>query len=65
MSCLTEITEAGRKPLALPAGESRRWLEDGDEIVLRARAERAGFVPIGFGECRGVVLPARPWPHAE
>ena len=32
--------------------------QDGDEIVLRARARRDGCVPIGFGECRGTVLPA-------
>jgi fumarylacetoacetase len=62
MACMTEMTEAGRQPIALPGGEVRRWLQDGDEIVLRARAEREGFVPIGFGECRGRLLPARAWP---
>lgn len=62
MACMTEMTEAGKQPIALPGGETRRWLQDGDEVVLRARAERAGFVPIGFGECRGRLLPARDWP---
>ncbi|HEX4260392.1 MAG TPA: fumarylacetoacetase [Acetobacteraceae bacterium] len=52
---LLEITNGGRAPVTLPSGETRRFLEDGDEIVLRARAERDGFVPIGFGECRGRV----------
>lgn len=61
-ACMTEITEAGRKPVELPDGEQRLWLQDGDEIVLRARAEREGYVPIGFGECRGRVRPARDWP---
>jgi fumarylacetoacetase len=42
----------------LPSGESRTFLEDGDEIFLRARAERPGAAPVGFGECRAVVLPA-------
>ena len=42
----------------LPTGESRRFLEDGDEIILRARGRRDGCAPIGFGECRGIVLPA-------
>ena len=55
---LLEITQGGRAPITLPSGEVRRFLEDGDEIILRARARRPGAAPIGFGECRGVVLPA-------
>jgi len=55
---LLEITAGGRAPITLPSGEERRFLEDGDEVVLRARAKRDGAAPIGFGECRGVVLPA-------
>ncbi|HEY0206343.1 MAG TPA: fumarylacetoacetase [Acetobacteraceae bacterium] len=55
---LLEITAGGRAPITLPSGEERRFLEDGDEVVLRARAKRTGAAPIGFGECRGVVLPA-------
>ena len=55
---LLEISQGGRAPITLPSGEERRFLEDGDEIVLRAHARRDGAVPIGFGECRGVVLPA-------
>jgi fumarylacetoacetase len=57
-ACLLEKTQRGSRPLALPGGEARAWLEDGDEILLRGHAEREGFVRIGFGECRGVVLPA-------
>jgi fumarylacetoacetase len=55
---LLEATQGGRRPIALASGEERRFLEDGDEVVLRARARREGFAPIGFGECRGAVLPA-------
>jgi len=55
---LLEITQGGRQPITLPSGETRRFLEDGDEIILRARAQREGFAPIGFGECRGTILPA-------
>jgi fumarylacetoacetase len=55
---LLEITQVGREPLRLPSGETRRFLEDGDEILLRAHARRAGWVSIGFGECRGTVVPA-------
>jgi len=53
--CLIERTWRGTEPLALPGGEERRFLEDGDEVILRGRCERSGFAPIGFGECRGVV----------
>jgi fumarylacetoacetase len=63
-ACLTEITEAGREALALPGGETRLWLQDGDEVTLRARATRAGFVSIGFGPCAGRILPAIEWPAA-
>jgi fumarylacetoacetase len=64
-ACLAEITERGRKPLTLPGGESRAWLEDGDEVIFRARAMRHGFVSIGFGECTGTVGPAVSWPAGE
>ena len=55
---LLEITQGGRAPITLPSGEERRFLEDGDEVVLRARAKRPGAATIGFGECRGLVIPA-------
>jgi fumarylacetoacetase len=55
---LLEITRGGREPLALPSGETRRFLEDGDEVVLRARARRPGHATIGFGACRGAISPA-------
>jgi len=56
---LLEATEGGRKALELPSGESRRFLEDGDEVIMRASAHREGFASIGFGECRGTVEAAR------
>jgi fumarylacetoacetase len=56
--CLLELTWRGAEPLALPNGETRKFLEDGDEVILRAFCERAGAVRIGLGECRGVVTPA-------
>ena len=57
---LLELTHGGREPLRLPGGEERRFLEDGDEVILRARARREGCVSIGLGECRGRVVPAVP-----
>jgi fumarylacetoacetase len=55
---LLEITQGGRKPIDLPSGETRRFLEDGDEVIFRAHALRDGAVSIGLGECRGIVAPA-------
>ena len=55
---LLEITRAGQVPIRLPGGETRTFLRDGDEIVLRAFCQRDGFARIGFGECRGMVEPA-------
>jgi fumarylacetoacetase len=54
--CLLERTWRGTEPLDLPNGETRKFLEDGDEVIFRAYCERDGL-RIGFGECRGVVLP--------
>ncbi|MBP0464402.1 fumarylacetoacetase [Roseomonas sp. PWR1] len=59
-ACLAEIGLTG--PVALPNGETRRWLQDGDEVIFTARAEAPGAVPIGFGECRAVIAPAPAWP---
>ena len=53
--CLLELTWRGTEPAELPGGETRRFLEDGDEVILRAYCEREGTPRIGFGECRGVV----------
>ncbi|MBW8886774.1 MAG: fumarylacetoacetase [Fibrobacteres bacterium] len=59
MGCLLEKTRGGKQPIALPNGESRRFLQDGDEVILAGYCEAPGFVRIGLGECRGVVLPAK------
>jgi fumarylacetoacetase len=55
---LLELTARGSDPLALPSGEKRGFLEDGDEITFRGFCAKPGFARIGFGECRAVVLPA-------
>ena len=57
--CIMEITLAGRQPVTLANGETRAMLQDGDTITVRAWGEREGFARIGFGDCRGTVLPAR------
>jgi fumarylacetoacetase len=53
--CLLERTWGGKEKLALPSGEERAFLEDGDEVLFRGWCEAPGRVRIGFGECRGVV----------
>lgn len=56
---LIETTWNGRDPIVLPDGSERRFLEDGDEVVMRGWCEADG-IRVGFGECRGVVIPSSP-----
>ncbi len=60
---MIELTLGGRKPLTLEGGdgppEQRGFLADGDAVILKGWCEAPGHVRIGFGECRGEVLPAR------
>jgi fumarylacetoacetase len=59
LGSLLEITGGGAAPILLPTGERRGFLEDGDEVILAARAEAPGRVSIGFGDCRGVIAASR------
>ncbi len=54
---LLELSWNGQRPLHLADGSERRFIEDGDTIILRGHAER-DHVRIGFGECKGKILPA-------
>ena len=56
--CLLERTWRGREPLRLPTGETRSFLENGDEVIMRGFCEREGAARIGFGECAGIVIGA-------
>ena len=56
--CLLELAWRGTRPIALPDGTERRFLEDGDEVILKGWCEAPGFRRIGVGECRGTILPA-------
>jgi fumarylacetoacetase len=53
---MLELTWRGTEPITLPTGEERRFLEDGDEVIMRAYCERDDAVRIGFGECRAMIL---------
>jgi fumarylacetoacetase len=57
--CLLEITRGGAEPITLPDGTQRTFLENGDEVSLRAFCERPGAVRIGFGACSGTLIAAR------
>ena len=52
---LIELSAGGKTPLTLTNGETRSFLEDGDEVIMTARAIRERFRSIGFGECRGRI----------
>ena len=52
---LMELSEDGTRSTTLESGETRTFLEDGDEVIFRAHCDKPGFVSIGFGECRGRI----------
>jgi fumarylacetoacetase len=54
--CMLELTRRGADPVALPTGEERKFLHDGDEIILRGYLRREGAARIGLGECSGLVV---------
>lgn len=56
--CLLELAWRGQEPVTLASGETRAFLADGDEVTLRGWCAGEGRTRIGFGECRGLVLPA-------
>lgn len=56
---MLELSSGGKQPLTLDSGETRSFLQDGDEVIFRGQAQRPGFARVGFGEVRGEVLPAR------
>jgi fumarylacetoacetase len=57
---LLELAWRGAEPLALPSGEQRAFLADGDEVTFRGWCERDGATRIGFGECRGEIHAVSP-----
>ncbi len=56
---LLELSVGGKNPITLGNGQTRTFLEDGDTIILKGYCQREGYRRIGFGECRGTVLPTR------
>jgi fumarylacetoacetase len=58
LGSLMELSLGGKSPLQIASGESRTFLEDGDEVIQRGRCAREGCASIGFGEGSGRILPA-------
>lgn len=57
---LLELCVGGKQPIILSNGESRTFLEDYDEVIIRGYCLREGAARIGFGHCAGTMLPAKP-----
>ncbi|NBP73857.1 MAG: fumarylacetoacetase, partial [Alphaproteobacteria bacterium] len=55
LGSILEITKRGAEPVSLPSGEERKFLADGDELIMRAWCEADGARRIGFGDCRAVI----------
>jgi fumarylacetoacetase len=53
---MLELSWNGEKPLTMPDGSERTFLQDGDTVRMHAHAQKNG-VRIGFGECAGKILP--------
>lgn len=56
--CMLEKSLNGTRPFEVPGGETRKFLEDGDEVIMQAGCSREGFASIGFGLCSGRLKPA-------
>src|SRR5690606_31884754 len=57
---LLELNQGGKKPIDLPWGEQRIFLQDHDEVIIRAQCQKSGYPTISLGQCAGTVLPSKP-----
>uniref|UniRef100_A0A7N0UEC3 Fumarylacetoacetase n=1 Tax=Kalanchoe fedtschenkoi TaxID=63787 RepID=A0A7N0UEC3_KALFE len=55
--CLLELTWNGQRPLSLDANTTRKFLEDGDEVIFSGSSKGDGYT-IGFGTCTGKIVPS-------
>jgi fumarylacetoacetase len=53
---LMELSNDGTRTITLASGETRSFVENGDEVIFRAHCRKAGCAPIGFGECRARII---------
>lgn len=54
---MLELSWRGTKPIAMPDGSERKFIQDGDTVIMKGYGEKDG-IRIGFGEATGMVLPA-------
>ena len=54
---MLELSWRGTKPIPMPDGTERKFIQDGDTVIMKGFCEKDG-VRIGFGECTGKILPA-------
>jgi fumarylacetoacetase len=53
---LMELSNDGTRSITLASGETRTFVENGDEVIFRAHCQKAGCTPIGFGECCAQII---------
>ena len=56
---LLELSNGGKNPITLPNGEIRSFVEDGDQITMKAYCQMPNAVRIGFGECSNRIKPSQ------
>lgn len=60
---MLELSWKGTREVALDGGEIRKFLKDGDAVIMEGWCEKEGMGRVGFGQCSGRVLPAIPFPY--
>lgn len=56
---MLELAWRGTKPIPMPDGSERKFINDNDTVVMRGWSEKDGYPRIGFGEVSTKVLPAK------
>jgi fumarylacetoacetase len=57
---MLELSWKGTKQVELAGGATRKFLQDGDEVIMRGYCQGSNY-RIGFGQCAGKLLPATPF----
>ena len=60
---MLELSWKGTREVKLDDGGVRKFLQDGDAVIIEGVCEKEGVGRVGFGQCLGRVLPALPFPY--
>ncbi|KAL3781589.1 LOW QUALITY PROTEIN: hypothetical protein HJC23_007109 [Cyclotella cryptica] len=60
---MLELSWKGSRDVVLDGGEVRKFLKDGDAVIMRGWCKKDSCDRVGFGECSARVLPANPFPY--